>query len=218
MTFILDAPNGPDACQVAACHELKRRLGRKFHRNIVVAFEEWRRTGTFSLETMVDGLNEAETDELIAYWQLIQDQECDTSTPVDPTPYPFIAYGENESEVSYTTMTFTENIKVSFTAVSGIYYRIDYSFELETTADEDNEGECTIEIGGGGQTQIGFAHHKNYPYADRWNDMSSGYKFYLGTLSGAIDLRINYRNGYGAGTKKMRRARIAVTRVDPTPP
>jgi len=84
MTFLLDAPNGPETAQMAACHELKRRLGRKFHRNIVVAFNEWRDTGTFSLDTMVDGLNEAETNELIEYWTLIQEQDCAEEGPVGP--------------------------------------------------------------------------------------------------------------------------------------
>jgi hypothetical protein len=48
--------------------------------------------------------------------------------------------------------------------------------------------------------------------------MSSGYKCYLGTLSGTTCyVRINYRNGYGTNNGFMRRARLLVTRVEPTP-
>jgi hypothetical protein len=253
MTKLLDDPIGVLAAKRATCHELHRRIGRYFQRNIVIAFEDWRAGNPFDIAKVVGDLNEAHTPELVDYYNLIVAQDCllagppgpegppgpagadgpigpegppgpagadgpiGPEGPPGPGAYPFVAYDENEAELMYTTMTYTERLKVTFTAVAGVYYRIDYSFELFCTADEDNEAQCTVEIGGGGQTEIGFSHFKNAPYADRWSQMPSGMKYYLGTLTGTIDVRLNYRNGYGAGDKGIRRARIAITRVDPTP-
>lgn len=240
MTKLLDDPNGVLAAKRATCHELHRRLGRYFQRNIVIAFEDWRAGNPFDIAKVVGDLNEAHTPELIDYYNLIVDQDCliagpegppgpegpvgatgatGPEGPPGPGSYPLIAYGESESETDIlsTDTTFTELLKVTFTAVADVNYMIEYNAEVYAPADEDKEWQCTVEIGGGGQTEIGFAHYKNLPYSDRWNDMSSGFKMYLGTLSGTIDVRINYRNGYGTGTGKIRRGRIAVTRLDMAP-
>lgn len=87
MTYILDAPLGPSAMKRAACHEIRRRLGRFFSRNMVIAFEEWRNAtpGTpFNYETFVSAygrLNEAHTDELIDYYSLLEEEECAIQGP-----------------------------------------------------------------------------------------------------------------------------------------
>lgn len=238
MTKLLDAVNGVATAQRALCHELHRRLGRMFHRNVVIAFDEWRNTGTFSLEQFVGELNEAHTPELIAYYDLISAQDCLIAGPEgppgpqgDPGPegpegpagpgaYPFIVYGEVEADTTILPgdTTFTQLLVVSFPINADWYYRIDYSAELYAEPDEDKEYECTVQIDAGAQTQIGFAHYKNHPYSARWNDMSSGYKVYEGTLSGTTCyVRINYRNGYGTNNGLIRRGRLLVTRVEPTP-
>ena len=84
MTKLLDAPNGIATATRAACHELHRRLGRMFHRNIVIAFEDWRNTTVWDISKMVGDLNEGHTDELIAYWTLIEELGCAEAGPPGP--------------------------------------------------------------------------------------------------------------------------------------
>lgn len=111
MTRLLDTPAGIEAAKKAACHELRRRLGRMFHRNIVIAFEEWRTTGTFNLETVVGELNEENTDELILYSELIDDEF--------PTPEPeeiLVWKALQNDEVSKTGDTaWTTFLELDFT-------------------------------------------------------------------------------------------------------
>lgn len=84
MTKLLDAVGGLDAAKKALCHELHRRIGRMFHRNVVIAFEQWRNTGTLDYDVFVGELNEAHTPEILAYSTLLDDQECAIQGPEGP--------------------------------------------------------------------------------------------------------------------------------------
>lgn len=214
MAKLLDTPIGVATAHRAACHEIARRMGRKFHRNIVIAFEEWRNTGTFNLSTMVADLNEEHTQELIDYFTLMTEEECIPDAPEPPVVYyPFIAYGTSEGESFTTSATFVEKLRVDFTATLGVKYRIDYTFENYKVADEDVRSRVQIND----TNTICESDWKNQPYADRWNTGTGG--FYLSdTLSGATHVDIDWRNKYGTGDAGIRRARILVTRVDPAPP
>ena len=214
MTYILDAPNGPAAMQRAACHELRRRLGRFFQRNVVIAFEEWRAAGgvaPFNYETFCGRLNEEHTDELLDLYQLLLDEEC-AGQPAEMI-YPYIVDGASEGESYTTSVTFVQKLRVSFTAVLGVRYRIDYN--LETFCQDEEDVKAQVQLND--STDIGFHHFRNGPYADRWSQMNSG--FYISdALSGNIDVDIDWRNAYGSGAKGIRRARVIVTRVDEAPP
>ena len=84
MTKLLDDPVGVLAAQAATCHELHRRIGRYFQRNIVIAFENWRAGNPFDLTKVVGDLNEQHTPELIDYYNLIVAQNCQQVGPPGP--------------------------------------------------------------------------------------------------------------------------------------
>jgi hypothetical protein len=237
MTKLLDHPDGPAAAKRAMCHEARRRLGRFFQRNIVIAFEEWRAgPGPFNYDTFVNGsgdLNEYWTPELIDYYLLLEEEECAIQGPQgepgeqgDPGPegpegpegppgpgsYPYIASGVSEGESYTASSTWVQKLRVSFSATLGVRYLIQWYFEMWATSDEDAE----VQVELNDTTQIAFSHFKNQPYADRWAQCNGGLYFST-TLDGTTDIDIDYRNGYGAGNKGIRRARIIVTRVDEAP-
>ncbi|NIV10541.1 MAG: hypothetical protein GWN62_04360 [Aliifodinibius sp.] len=117
----------------------------------------------------------------------------------------YVADGSSEGVSGTTSGTFVQKLLVSFTAVLGVRYHIHSYLELEAPDDEDVEGEVTINT-----VQYAFCHFKNYPYATRWSQMNGAF-YQSNALSGNQDIRINWRNGFGAGTKNIRRARILVT-------
>lgn len=84
MTKLLDDPVGVLAAQAATCHELHRRIGRYFQRNIVIAFESWCAGNPFDLSKVVGDLNEQHTPELIDYYNLITAQNCLQVGPEGP--------------------------------------------------------------------------------------------------------------------------------------
>lgn len=121
---------------------------------------------------------------------------------------PFIAFNSSEGNSSTTSATFVNKCTLNFSATSGVRYRIDFYGEIEVPADEDGEIQGTV-----GGTQVVFCHFRNLPYATRWSQMNGA--FYIdSTLTGTVTVNIDYRSGYGAGNKTIRRARILVTRVD----
>lgn len=237
MTKLLDHINGPAAAKRALCHEARRRLGRFFQRNIVIAFEDWRNSpDPFNYDLFVNGsgdLNEYWTPELIDYYLLLEEEECAIQGPQgepgiqgDPGPqgpqgeqgepgpgsYPFIASGTAEGESYTTSATFQQKLRVTFTATTGTRYLIQWYFEMYAYDDED----CEVQVELNDTTQIGFAHFKNLPYAARWAQCNGG-MYFSTTLNGTINVDIDWRNGYGSGNKGIRRARIFVTRVDNAP-
>lgn len=125
-----------------------------------------------------------------------------------PAITPFITYGNSEAESTTVDMAFVNKLTVSFVATLGVRYKIDYYCEVFSAADEDVEAQVTINT-----VECSFAHFKNAPYADRWAQFNGGFCFH-DNLNGAVDVEINFRSGYGAGDKKIRRARILITRVD----
>lgn len=209
---LLDDPVGILAAQSAACHELHRRLGRFFKRNIVIAFDEWRTTNVFNLETMVNGLNEAHTPELIEYYNLIQEQQCsngEKGDPGDPGPpgSEYIVDGSSEDQ-SDNTGDWQQKLRVSFAATAGYRYKIEWYYELGKGADEDAEGRTQIND----LTEIEFSHFKNQPFSFRWNEGCAGY--YITTdLDGPVNVDIDFKNGYGETAATIRRARLLVTRL-----
>lgn len=237
MTKILDHPQGPAAMKRAMCHEARRRLGRFFQRNIVIAFEEWRNgPDPFNYDTFVNAsgdLNEFWTPELIDYYMLLEEEECAIQGPQgeqgiqgeqgpqgeqgiqgEPGPgsYPYIASGVSEAASYTASSSWVQKLRVSFSATLGVRYLIQWYFEMWATADEDAE----VQVELNDTTQIGFAHFKNLPYSDRWAQCNGG-MYFSTVLSGTTNIDIDYRNGYGAGNKGIRRARIFVTRVDNAP-
>lgn len=117
----------------------------------------------------------------------------------------YVTSGSSEGVSGTTNAAFQQKLLVSFTATLGIRYHIHGYLELECPADEDGEAELTINT-----VQQCFMHFKNLPYATRWAQMN-GCFYQSNALSGNQDVRINWRNGYGAGTKNIRRARILIT-------
>lgn len=117
MTKLLDNPIGVLAAKRATCHELHRRLGRYFQRNIVIAFEDWRAGNPFDIAKVVGELNEAHTPELIDYYNLIVAQDCLLAGPEGPPgpqgepgePGPEFLYwqAENMAEVNSTIGYFS---------------------------------------------------------------------------------------------------------------
>ena len=57
---ILDTQNGRWIMQGLACHLSKRRMSRRFKRSFYQAFDAWKQTGTFSLDTLLNNLNDVD--------------------------------------------------------------------------------------------------------------------------------------------------------------
>lgn len=120
----------------------------------------------------------------------------------------YIASGASEAESSTTSGTFVNKLTVNFAATAGIRYLIHAYCEIGGVADEDVEAQMTINA-----TQYAFAHFKNPPYATRYCQFEGTF-YESNALSGAQAVTLDYRSGYGAGLKYIRRARILVTRID----
>lgn len=120
----------------------------------------------------------------------------------------FVNSASSEGTSGTTSATFQLKTSLSFTAVTGTKYLIQGYCEIEAPADEDTEAQLTI-----GGTEYCFSHWRNPPYATRWYSWNTGW-YYSNALNGSITVAINWRNGYGAGTKNIRRARLIVLIVD----
>jgi hypothetical protein len=116
----------------------------------------------------------------------------------------YVASGESEAVSGTTDSAFQQKLLVNFTATLGVRYIIHTYCEIESPADEDAEAQVTINT-----VEQMFMHFKNLPYATRWAQMNGAF-YHSNNLNGSQDVRINWRNGYGAGTKNIRRARILV--------
>lgn len=118
----------------------------------------------------------------------------------------YVADGSSEGSSGTTSATWVNKLLVSFTATNGVRYHIHTYLELEVPADEDGEAQVTLNT-----VEIMFMHFKNLPYATRWSQMNGAF-YQSNALSGNQDVRINWRSGYGAGTKNIRRARILIAK------
>lgn len=119
----------------------------------------------------------------------------------------YVIDGASEAESITTNAVFQQKLLVSFAATLGVRYKIEGYCELGAAADEDAEAELTINT-----VQYCFAHYKNLPYATRYCQFE-GCFYISNALTGNQDIRLNWRNGYGAGDKYIRRARILVTKL-----
>lgn len=117
----------------------------------------------------------------------------------------YVNSGSSEGVSTTTNAAFQNKLLVSFTATNGVRYWIQGYCEIFAVADEDVEAELTINT-----VQYCFSHFKNPLYADRWAQWNTGW-YESNALSGNQDIRINWRNGFGAGNKSIRRARILIT-------
>jgi hypothetical protein len=118
--------------------------------------------------------------------------------------------GASEAESSTTSTDWQEKLTVSFTATLGVRYRIDYTFEINAYQEEDVDGRVEIN----NSLIICERHFKNFsPYSTLWGEGCGGF-YITDSLSGAVTVDIDYKNGYGTGAKIIRRARLLVTRVD----
>jgi hypothetical protein len=126
-----------------------------------------------------------------------------------PNPMPYIASGSDETETTFTTTDWTQKLRVSFSATLGVRYLIQWYFEMNAYTGEDIDARVQLND----TTDIAVVHFKSSDYSTLWNGGDGG-MYFSDSLSGTIDVDIDYKNGYGANDKKIRRARILVTRVD----
>jgi len=243
MTKILEHPMGPAAMKRALCHEVRRRLGRFFHRNVVIAFEEWRNSGgPFNYDTFVNGsgnLNETWTPELLDLYELLEEEECAIQGPQglpgiqgepgdpgepgeqgeqgpqgDPGPGSYPWVAEGTSEgESYSTNPVYIQ-KLRVSFSATLGVRYRIEWYFEIYSPADEDIVAQVELND--TTQIAKSWFRNGPYASRWAQCNGGL-YFSDTLSGTVTVDIDYQNAYGFGSKGIRRARILVTRVDEAP-
>lgn len=61
---LIDTVAGREILQSLACWLAKRRGSRRLHRSFYIAFDEWKNTGAFSLETLENSLNAVDVQEV----------------------------------------------------------------------------------------------------------------------------------------------------------
>jgi hypothetical protein len=124
-------------------------------------------------------------------------------------PLPFVASGSDDTETTFTTTDWTQKLRVTFTATTGVRYLIQWYFEMNAYQGQDIDGRVQIND----TIDIAVVHFKATDYSTVWNGGDGGLYFST-ALSGTVNVDIDYKNGYGANDKKIRRARIFITRVD----
>jgi hypothetical protein len=76
---LLDTQNGRDIMQnLVSCYLAKRRMSRRFKRSFWIAFNEWKQSGEFSLETLLNDLNPTDQTEITQLSQLLVQLGCST--------------------------------------------------------------------------------------------------------------------------------------------
>jgi hypothetical protein len=73
---ILDTQDGRDIIQGLSCYLAKRRMSKRFHRSFMIAFNSWKETGQFSLETLLNELNLSDQGEINQLNQLLIQLGC----------------------------------------------------------------------------------------------------------------------------------------------
>jgi hypothetical protein len=127
-----------------------------------------------------------------------------------PNPMPYIADAADETESSTTSSDWVQKVRCTFTATSGARYKIEWYFEQNSYMEEDIDSRVQIND----TTTICEGHFKNFSaYTELWEENVGG--FYITTgLSGTVNVDIDFKSGYGTNAKKIRRARILITRID----
>jgi hypothetical protein len=86
MTDLLNITNGPELLRRLACFLAQDRAGLSFKRSFCIAFDEWKNTGVFSLETLLGDLNELSQDEIALLGQLASELlACQTDYSISDT-------------------------------------------------------------------------------------------------------------------------------------
>jgi hypothetical protein len=127
-------------------------------------------------------------------------------------PMPYIAYAVDESQSDLTTASWTQKLRCTFTATSGVRYKVEWYFELFASQGEDVEGRVQLNDAAIVPT-LAEHHFKSSDYSGLWNCGDGGF-FISDALSGTVNIDIDFQSGYGSNTKSIRRARILITRVD----
>lgn len=123
---------------------------------------------------------------------------------------PYVAHNTAESQQSTSSATYVQMLRCTFTAETDVRYKIEFYFEMNAPVDEDADAQVQIND----TDTICEACFKNFsPYTERWNDGTGGH-YITDSLSGTVNVDIDFKSGYGAGTKYIRRCRILVTRCD----
>lgn len=76
MADLLSTQTGRDALNRIACYLGRRRMARRLHRSFYIAFDEWKETGHFSLETLLNELNPKSQDEIEQLTNLANELGC----------------------------------------------------------------------------------------------------------------------------------------------
>lgn len=124
-------------------------------------------------------------------------------------PFPYIASGSDDTETTFTSASWAQKLRVSFDATSGVRYLIQWYFEMNAYTGEDIDGRVQLND----TTDLAEVHFKSSDYSTLWNGGDGG-MFFSDSLSGTQNIDIDYKSGYGSNDKKIRRARILITRVD----
>jgi hypothetical protein len=130
-----------------------------------------------------------------------------SSTPAPPITH-YVASGESEGESITTNVDFVNKLTVTFNATLGVRYMIQACCEIGAVQDEDVKVQLTIN---GTEYMTGLL--KNFPYTTGYGQWNGSF-YQSNTLTGAQEIKINWRNAYGAGNKYIKRARILITRID----
>lgn len=81
MSDILSTPEGISVITRILCHEMKRRAGRFFHRNVVRVYDKFVDTGSTDLSLFVGPLNEFHDDELLSWYEMLEANDCAEQGP-----------------------------------------------------------------------------------------------------------------------------------------
>jgi len=73
---LIDSVAGREILQGLGCYLAKRRMSRRLHRSFYRAFNEWKNSGSFSLETLENELNQLDQDEITELNDLLVQLGC----------------------------------------------------------------------------------------------------------------------------------------------
>ena len=81
---LLDSQSGRDIVQALACHVAKGRMSRRLKRAFFIAFDAWKNTSEFSLETFLNELNLTDQTEITQINQLLIQLGCGSAVITTP--------------------------------------------------------------------------------------------------------------------------------------
>lgn len=119
-----------------------------------------------------------------------------------------VASGVSESESSTTSSSFQQKLRVTTPSLTnGLRYLIQWYCEIGKVADEDVEYQVQLND----TTTIATFAWKNHPYSTRYTGCTGIY--FSTTLSGVVNIDIDWSNEYGFNPAYIRRARVIVLQV-----